>query len=114
MEKLVKIALITAVIGIIALFFITRTMSEEVVKIEDLKIGQISSIKGMVTSIYVSKDGHAFLKVADNTAEVQVVAFKGSNIEEVYSLEVGDEVIVLGRVDEYKGKTEIIAREIRV
>ncbi len=114
MEKIVKIALIIAVAGIAMLFFVTKSFSEEVVKIQDLKIGQISTIKGMVTDIYISRDGHAFLKVADNTAEISVVAFKSSNIEQAYSLEIGEEVSVLGRVEEYKQKLEIIAKEIKL
>ena len=114
MEKIVKIALVIAVIGIVMLFFVTRGLSEEVTKIEDLKIGQLSTIKGMVTDIYISRDGHAFLKIADNTGEIQIVAFKDSNIEEAYGLETGTEISVLGRVEEYKEKLEIIAKEIKL
>jgi len=114
MEKIIKIALLVAVAGLVMLFFVTKTFSEEVTKIEDLKIGQMETIKGMLTDIYISRDGHAFLKVADNTGEIPVVVFKSSNIEQAYSLEVGDEVSVMGRVEEYKQKPEIIAKEIKL
>jgi DNA/RNA endonuclease YhcR with UshA esterase domain len=67
----------------------------------------------MVTSVYISRDDHVFLNIADNTGEITVVAFKNSNIDEAYDLEVGEEVSVLGRIDEYKGELEIIAKEIR-
>ena len=67
----------------------------------------------MVTSVYVSRNDHVFLKVADNTGEITIVAFKNSNIDEAYDLEIGEEVSVLGRVDEYKGELEIIAKEIK-
>ena len=110
---IIKISIITAVIGVILLFVITQVFREETIKIEDIKLGQIERISGMVTSVYVSKNMHVFLKVADNTGEVDVVIFENNNIDEAYELEVGDEVSVLGRVDEYKGKTEIIAKEIR-
>ena len=109
---ILKISIITAVIGIILLFVITQVFKEEEVKIEDVKLGQIERISGMVTSVYVSKNMHVFLKVADNTGEISVVVFENYNIDEAYVLEVGDEVSVLGRIDEYKGKTEIIAKEI--
>ena len=66
----------------------------------------------MVTSVYVSKDNHVFLKVADNTGEISVIAFKNSNIDSAYDLENGDQISVSGRVDEYKGSLEIIAKEI--
>ncbi len=110
---ILKISIITAVIGIIALYFISLVLTEETIEIKKLKIGQIERISGMVTSVYVSRDDHVFMKVADNTGEVTVVAFKNSNIDQAYDLEIGEEVAVLGRVDEYKGDLEIIAKEIR-
>lgn len=109
---ILKISIITAVIGIILLFVITQVFKEEEVKIEDVKLGQIERISGMVTSVYVSKNMHVFLKVADNTGEISVVVFENYNIDEAYDIEVGDEISVLGRIDEYKGEMEIIAKEI--
>jgi DNA/RNA endonuclease YhcR with UshA esterase domain len=110
--NILKISIIVAIIGIISLFFISRLLTEETIEISELKIGQIERISGMVTSVYISRDDHVFLKVADNTGEITVVAFKNSNIDEAYDLEIGEEVSVLGRVDEYKGELEIIAKEI--
>lgn len=109
---LLKVSIITAVIGIIALFFFVQYTKKDIVKVEDLKLGQISRVDGMITSVYVSKNMHVFLKVADNTGEVTVVVFENYNIDEAYDLEVGDEVSVTGRVEEYKDKVEIIAKEI--
>jgi len=109
---ILKISIAIAVLGIVALFFITQFNNESIVKIKDLKIGQIGTITGMVTSIYVSKDDHVFLKVADNTGEINVIAFKSSNIDLAYELENGDQISIQGRIDEYKGKLEIIAKEI--
>ncbi len=110
---ILKISITIAILGTIALFFIIQINKETIVKIEDLKIGQIERITGMVNSVYVSKNDHVFLKVADNTGELTVVAFKNSNIDTAYELENGDQISVLGRVDEYKGELEIIAKEIR-
>lgn len=112
MDKL-KIAIVIIVLIIVAAFFLTRFPTEQSTKVEELKLGQIERISGMVTSVYVSKEKHVFLKVADNTGEIDIVVFKSSNIDEAYELELGDEVSVLGRIDEYKGKKEIIAQEIR-
>jgi RecJ-like exonuclease len=111
--NILKISVVIAIVGIAALFLITKFSTENNISIEDLKIGQMERITGMVTSVYVSKDSHVFFKVADNTGEVTAVAFKNSNIDEAYELEVGDEVSVLGRVEEYKGELEIIAKEVR-
>jgi exonuclease VII large subunit len=110
--EIVKLALVIAVVGIIALFFLTQYKNENVSRIEDLKVGQVERIEGMVNSVYVSKDSHVFLSVADSSGEIDVVAFKSSNIDIAYDLESGDQISVLGKVDEYKGKMEIIAKEI--
>lgn len=111
--NIVKISIAVAILGIIALLFLVKYNEQNITKISDLKRGQIERITGMVNSIYISKDGHAFLKVADTTGEISVVAFKSSNIDEVFEIEVGDKISVLGRVEEYKGKLEIIAKEIK-
>jgi DNA/RNA endonuclease YhcR with UshA esterase domain len=109
---LIKISITVAIVGIIALFFIVKYQQQNTVKISDLEQGQIERITGMINSVYVSKDGHTFLKVTDSSGEISVVAFKSSNID-VYDLEIGDQISVLGRVEEYKGSLEIIAKEIR-
>ena len=109
---ILKISIAIAVLGIIVLFFITQFFNETVTKIKDLKTGQMGRITGMITSVYVSKNDHVFLKVSDDTGEISVVAFKNSNIDIAYELENGDQVSVLGRVDDYKGSLEIIAKEI--
>lgn len=109
---LIKISITVAIVGIIALFFIVKYQQQNTVKISDLEQGQIERITGMINSVYVSKDGHTFLKVTDSSGEISVVAFKSSNID-VYDLELGDQISVLGRVEEYKGSLEIIAKEIR-
>lgn len=109
---ILKISLSIAIVGIVALFFLVQFSNENTIKITDLKSGQSAKISGMVTSVYVSKDNHVFLKVADNTGEISVIAFKNSNIDTAYDLESGDQISVSGRVDEYKGSLEIIAKEI--
>jgi len=109
---ILKISILVAVVGIVSLFFISAAFTEEMTKVSELKIGQMERISGIVTSIYVSRDGHVFLKVADDTGDITVVAFKNSNIDVAYDLELGEEVSVLGRVEEYKGEMEIIAKEI--
>jgi len=111
--NILKISIIVAILGIISLFFISRILIEKTIEISKLEIGQIERISGIVNSVYVSRDDHVFLKVADKTGEITVIAFKNSNIDEAYDLELGEEILVLGRVDEYNGEIEIIAKEIR-
>ena len=82
-------------------------------KISDLREGQVGRITGLINSVYITKEGHAFLKVTDSSGEITVVAFNNSNIKQVNELGIGDQVSVLGRVEKYKGKLEIIAKEIK-
>ena len=110
--NLIKISITVAIIGVVALFFIVKYQQQNTVKISDLEQGQIERITGMINSVYISKDGHTFLKVTDSSGEISVVAFKSSNID-VYDLEIGDQISILGRVEEYKGSLEIIAKEIK-
>lgn len=109
---ILKISIAIAIIGMVALFFLVQFNNENTVKISDLKTGQTARISGMVTSVYVSKDNNVFLKVSDNTGEISIVAFKSSNIDSAYDMENGDQVSVSGRVEEYKGSLEIIAKDI--
>jgi len=110
--NIIKISIAAAILGIVALFFLLRYNKQNMIKISDLRQGQIERITGMINSVYISKGGHAFLKVADTSGEISVIAFNNSNIE-VDDLELGDQISVLGRVEEYKGKLEIIAKEIK-
>jgi len=112
--NIIKIAIVVAILGIAALFFIIRYNEQNTIQVTELKQGQIERITGMVNSVYISKDGHAFLKVADTSGEVSVIAFKNSNIDEAYNVGIGDQISVLGRVEEYKGQLEIIAKEIKI
>jgi DNA/RNA endonuclease YhcR with UshA esterase domain len=109
---ILKMSIAIAIIFVIALFFFTQYNNENTAKIRDLKIGQTEKITGMIDSVFVSKNKHVFIKIADNTGEITVVAFNNSNID-ADELNSGDQISVLGRVSEYNGKMEIIAKEIK-
>jgi len=109
----VRIIVVAALLGLAALFLWLKHNEQDTAKITELKQGQVESITGMVNSVYVTKAGHTFLKVADTSGEVSVVAFNNSNIDGVQDIEIGDQVSVIGRVEQYKGKLEIIAKEIK-
>lgn len=66
----------------------------------------------MINSVFVSKNNHVFIRIADNTGEVTVIAFNNSNIEtdEFFN---GDQISVFGRVSEYNCKMDIITKEIK-
>jgi DNA/RNA endonuclease YhcR with UshA esterase domain len=110
---LIKIAITVAIVGIVALFLIVKFTQQDTVKIASLKEGEVARVSGTISSVYISKDSNAFIKMSDETGEISIVAFKSSNIDLVYSLAVGDQIEALGKVQEYKGALEIIAKEIK-
>lgn len=110
--NLLKVSIAAALLGVLAILLFIRFNDQNKGKIIELKEGQTGKIVGMVNSVYVSK-GNVFLKVADTSGEISVVAFNSSNIEEAYNIEVGDQISVLGKVKSYKGSLEIIANDIK-
>jgi DNA polymerase II small subunit/DNA polymerase delta subunit B len=111
-KNIIKICITIAFLGVVASFFLIRYNDSNNPKVSELKQGQMEKITGMVNSVYVSKGGHIFLKVADTSGEISVVIFNNSNIDEAYDIGVGDQISVFGMVSEYNGKLEIIAKKI--
>ena len=110
-KTLLKIALITSILGLAALYYMT-----EIVKIEEKTIEKIDAtdiekdvmIKGNVEKI--TETEKIIILEVSQPKTITVVAFKDGKI----NLEEGDSVYITGSVEEYKGKPEIIAEEIRV
>ena len=107
---LLKIALICSLIGLIILYFISSK-----IEIKDYKpnlvnenIGTDVKLEGIVTKIS-DKGSVVFIEVSQQNP-MTVVLFTNDNI----NLKNGDNVEVIGEVQEYNGKNEIIAQKIRV
>jgi len=112
-KKLLKLSIIIAIIGIGLLFFLTRNL-ETSVQVRDLEtyLGETVKVEGEIIKLFTSKDGHVFFTLRDESGEIQIVAFRNSNIQEAYNIQKGQEISVKGKVQEYKGKLEIIAKRI--
>ena len=108
---LLKIALICSLAGLIALYFISTR-----IEIKDYKPNVLSrnagddvQLKGIVTKIN-DKGNVVFVDVSQQNF-VSVVLFTDNNN---LNLKNGDNVEVIGKVQEYNGKNEVIAQKIRV
>lgn len=117
-ELLTKISLVCSVAGLIALGFVSASVTSNVVKIQTImpdSIGLVVKVCGAVTQTYTSKGGHVFLDVEDDSGTINVVVFenmaKGLSIDP-YELKLGDHVCVRGEVDMYRNELEIIPKEI--
>jgi exonuclease VII large subunit len=112
-KTILKVSVIIAVVGIALLFFLTRNL-ENNVSVKDLEtyLGESVTVEGQIFKLFTSKDGHVFFKIRDETGEIQVVAFRNSNIQEAYNIQKGQTIKVKGKVQEYKNDLEIIAKRI--
>ncbi|MBW2977764.1 hypothetical protein KY331_02880 [Candidatus Woesearchaeota archaeon] len=111
-KTLLKIALTCSFIGIIILFFVSERIEIDDItidKLDEIELGRTVKIKGYVEDV-VNMEKIAFLKIAQEKTEVvSIVLFKEENI----SLEKGEYVEVVGEVEEYQGKSEIIGNLVK-
>ncbi|MBS3096970.1 hypothetical protein J4480_06050 [Candidatus Woesearchaeota archaeon] len=104
---LLKIALICSLTGLFVLYFISAKIDVKDYKpnLLNRNIGEDVKLKGVVTKI--SDAGNV---VFSQQNPMTVVLFTDDDI----NLKNGDDVEVIGEVQEYRGKNEIIAQKIRV
>ena len=116
-DKLLKIALITSLIGIIGLIVFTPTIEVKEVSIKDINRGMIDeevSITGVITDVAQSSSKSSyFLTVNDGEAQIQLIIFE-SQVAEIQSrnLDIEDfnnhKVQVVGTVTQYNSQMELI------
>lgn len=116
-DKLLRIALITSLIGIIGMLIFTPSIEVKKVKIEDINRGMIDeevSIDCVVTDIgqSASKSSY-FLTINDGTGQMQLIIFESQASElQTKSLNIEDfknkKVTVTGKITEYKSNLELI------
>lgn len=112
-KTLLKIALICSLVGLIGLFFVSERISIEeidVSKINEEEIGKVVKIIGRIERVS-DADKVMFLEIGQEKIEtVSIILFKDSDI----SLEKGDYVEIIGSVEDYEGKREVIANRVRI
>mgnify|MGYP001563330956 CR=1 FL=1 len=107
---LLKIALISSLIGLIILYFIsTKIEVKDYKPILNKNIGEDVKLKGTVTKI-TDRGTVVFIEVNQQNPITVVLFTDDDNLK----LKDGDNVEVIGEVQEYNGKNEIIAQKIRV
>ena len=116
-DKLLRIALITALIGMIGLLIFTPTIEVKKVKIEDINRGMIDeevSIDCVITDIAQSSTKSSyFLTINDGTGQMPLIIFEkqAAEIESVNFDIDGFEnrkVEVTGKITEYNSELELI------
>jgi exonuclease VII large subunit len=112
-ETLLKLSLGIAVLGLIGLFIASQQTTPTgyaIAQLGDNTMGQTVKVTGTVSTVKTTTEGHSFITLRDQTGSIQVVVFSGSKID---APEQGQKIEVIGRLQEYKGKLEIVAEQIR-
>ncbi len=116
-EKLLRIALITSLIGIIGLLIFTPSIEVKKVKIEDIDRGMIDEevcIDCVITDISSSASKSSyFLTINDGTGQMSLVIFEKQLAElQTNNFDIENfkdkKVEVTGKITEYNSDLEII------
>ncbi|MCQ2971381.1 OB-fold nucleic acid binding domain-containing protein [Methanobrevibacter gottschalkii] len=116
-EKLLRISLITALIGIIGLIIFTPSIEVKKIDIKDITRSMIDekvSVRGIITDIKESSSKtNYFLTISDGESRITLIIFE-KQVSEITSrnLDIGDfknkKVEVVGTITEYKSDLELI------
>lgn len=107
-KTLLKISLFCTVFGLIGLYLISSSLKVDesiISKLDETNLGSTIKISGVVTK--VDDLGSAMLLDIAQMESMKVIAFTND-----ITLNKGDNVEVLGKLDEYNGRIELIADKI--
>ena len=116
-DKLLKIALVTSLIGLIGLLMFTPSIEVKEVKIKDISRGMIDeevSIDCVVSDVKSSKSGSSyFLTINDGTGQMPLVIFESQVSQmQTNNMDIQDfknkKVNVVGKITEYNNEMEIV------
>lgn len=107
--SLIKLAFLTAILGISLLLFLSNSLEPAVMKISDINdnmLKQYVKINGNITS-FKTYENLAVFSLEDESGNIPVV---------IYNLKgnLTGSVEVIGMVKEYKGKLEVEASKIKI
>ena len=111
--SLVKMSLLCAVMGLIAVSVVSLNVTGGVIGIGDITPefeGRVVKVCGNITSKFTSQKGHVFFTLYDGEA-MDVVVFNNT-AHKVLAVDKGDSVCITGDVGIYKGELEVILREL--
>lgn len=111
-KVLLKLSLIVSLTGILILIFISNSIEIKEYKISELNkdtIGKDVKVEGRITRI-TETPGLYIFNIEDETGEITAIAFK----EDPINLTKDIQVILEGKIIEYKNKLEIEVQQITI
>jgi DNA/RNA endonuclease YhcR with UshA esterase domain len=109
-NTLLKISLLSSLIGILLILFISESIEPPAYKIKDITnkdIDKLVTISGEL-SILKETEGLYLLKLFDGESTIVVIAFKNEQI----ILNNNERVKIKGKIVEYNGEFELQAEQI--
>jgi len=109
-RQLYKISVFLSVIGLTLMYGSSIYLEPGEVDINQInksQTGEVVEIKGSAVNVSKSS-GNLFMDLTDSTGSIMVVDFDSES-----SVSEGDSISVIGNVELYEGKLEIISREIK-
>ena len=112
-QTLLKIALIVSLLGLLILYLISDNIDLKERNIEKITLDnkdEFVKLTGTVNKV-IDTEKVTIMEIMQEQ-EITVVLFKDEN--KTMPIQEGNEVEVIGKVDEYEGKLEIIADRLRI
>jgi len=116
-DKLLRIALITSLVGMVGLIIFTPTIEVKEVDLDEINRGMIDEevkVDGVVTDVAKSSSGSSyFLTLTDGNGQTQVIIFE-NEVSEIQSNYLDIEsfrdrkVEAVGKITEYNSNLELI------
>jgi DNA/RNA endonuclease YhcR with UshA esterase domain len=119
-KKIFKLALFTAILGLVGMVFSANYVTPQNVQIKDINRGMLDNevtVEGLVTSVDQSQNGETyFLELMDGTGKIKVVIFENTAFEiqktGINILNFNKQRIkVVGSVTEYHGSLELVLKD---
>ncbi len=108
-EEILKISLITTVIGLLGLIVTSSFVSIDTIDISDIdnsKLDEEVEINGIIDSVYITKSNTTIIEVSDDTGSINVVVFASTHLNTTVSKNM--KVSITGTVSIYNGDYELI------
>ncbi len=106
--KLLALSLAISTIGLFMLLFVSATQEPMPISaITPDDIGSRAYVKGTVSELRTSPDGHLFFVLSDTQGSIKAVAF-ADVAKDLPCVENSRVIEIRGLVDEYRGEIEII------
>ncbi|MHC1635682.1 MAG: OB-fold nucleic acid binding domain-containing protein [Candidatus Methanospirareceae archaeon] len=113
MDAINKVVVIFSVLGILSLYCLSSFTNPPSVHLEEISAheGEIVKVKGVITDLKSTKYGNIIIRIREGEAEALIFV---KSPDEDEKIKYGDVIEVIGKVEEYKGKYEIVTSSDRI